>query len=239
MLEQVSVTYSGFSLEIPKLTVTCGVTLLAGPNGAGKTTLLHSLAGLIRKAKGRITLNGAPLQAENLGMLPQNPTLPRDLTPVEVLRYTAWLHRDRSNATIGQARTLLERFDLAEYAERPCRKLSGGTIRRLAICCAIAHSPQVVLLDEPTNDLDPIQRRSILSMIHELGQERIVIVSSHALADLSSVTDDLILLREGTSLFHGSVQEFRTAYQASADDDLDEVFIAAMSSPLPNPKAIP
>ncbi|WP_342751950.1 ABC transporter ATP-binding protein [Brachybacterium timonense] len=227
-LAAVRVRYRGFELTASDLEFGPGVTLLAGPNGAGKTTLLKALAGTIRTRSGAITLGDAPLKTGDVGMLPQRPSLPRDLTPQQVVEYVLWLRGASSREARTRAAELLGEFHLDSHADRPTRALSGGMARRLSICCTVAASPPVVLLDEPTNDLDPIQRRSVLEMIATLGTGRIVIVSSHALTEISGIADHVVLMNHGRAIFDGDLHSLREEYGPQGEGGVESLYVRAI-----------
>lgn len=227
-LTGVRVRYRGFELTVPKLELRQGVTLLAGPNGAGKTTLLRAISGTVRMRSGKATRGGEKLGPGDVGLLPQRPSLPRDLTPLQIVEYVLWLRGSAPDEARSRAAELLAEFSLDSHASRAARTLSGGMARRLSICCTVAASPSVVLLDEPTNDLDPVQRSSVLEMIAELGRTRVVVVSSHALASVSGIADQVVLLNLGRTLFDGDLHALRVAYGTSDDEGVEELYVRAI-----------
>lgn len=222
-IDGVRLTLGQFTLDIEALRLTEGLTLLAGPNGAGKTTLLRTIAGTIRRQRGAISLYGAPVAPSQVSLLPQRPSLPLDLNAAEVAEYIAWLHGANGSRAHEQAHELLHAFDLAGVEDKPVRTLSGGMARRLAIACSVLAAPDVLLLDEPTNDLDPIQKASVLDMITELAQDRVVVVSSHALHDLAERADQIVILNRGHVVADGNLSTLRASHGAG-DAGLEAIY---------------
>lgn len=190
---------AGFHLELER-----GQILgLLGPNGAGKTTCLRLLAGLLAPSAGRIEilgidLNRRPLVAKrHIGYLPERPPLYPELRVDEYLAYCARLHRIPRRA-VSKAVTLAKiRCGLADQGRRPIGQLSKGYRQRLGIAQAIIHRPPLVLLDEPTEGLDPLQMRELRALIRELAGESAVILSSHLLPEVQAVCDRVLMLDRG------------------------------------------
>jgi ABC-2 type transport system ATP-binding protein len=185
------------SLDVPAGTVFG----FLGPNGAGKTTALRVLAGLARATAGSATVNGVPVSPDGehrreLGYLAQEPRFYGWMTGRETLRFVARLRgpdpgRERR---IGR---LLERVGLDESADRRTSTYSGGMRQRLGIAQALAGRPSVVLLDEPASSLDPIGRKAVLELMHDLKGETTVFYSTHILDDVQRVSDHVAILDHG------------------------------------------
>jgi ABC-2 type transport system ATP-binding protein len=176
---------------------------LLGPNGAGKSTTLGMLAGNLAPTSGSIRLNGInlrkhPLKAKAaLGYLPENPPLYRELSVDEYLHYCARL-RAIPQVDISEAvRQAKERCGLNEVEKRLIGNLSKGYQQRVGIAQAIIHNPAIIILDEPTVGLDPIQIREIRELIRELGQEHGVILSTHILPEVQSLCSRVLILHQG------------------------------------------
>ncbi|HEY3644094.1 MAG TPA: ATP-binding cassette domain-containing protein [Gammaproteobacteria bacterium] len=189
-----------------------GETLgLLGPNGAGKTSALQMLSGNLAPSAGRIFINGVdlldePLAAKGaLGYLPEQPPLYPELSVDEYLLYAAALHRlarAKRRAAVDAAR---ERCGLKDAGRRIIGNLSKGYQQRVGIAQAILHSPAVVILDEPTVGLDPIQIREIRELIRELGKEHGVILSTHILPEVQAVCSRVQIMHRGRMLFADSL----------------------------------
>lgn len=211
---------------------------LLGPNGAGKSTTMQMLTGNLAPTTGSIQINGidlleAPRQAKrHLGYLPEQPPVYRDLTVHEYLEYCAKLHGLRGEARTQAIHLASERCSLNEVHHRLIANLSKGYKQRVGIAQAILHSPAVVILDEPTVGLDPLQIREIRKLIRELGQEHSVILSTHILPEVQAVCDRVQILNRGRTVFNDSLKGitsleqvfFDLVYQddpAFADEELD------------------
>ena len=202
---------------------------LLGPNGAGKTTTLQMLAGCLAPSTGAIEICGIDLLEHPsaakalLGYLPETPPLYRELTVDEYLRLAARLHRIPRNEIADAVNKARQRCGLAEVGKRLVGNLSKGYQQRMGIAQAIVHNPRVVILDEPTVGLDPIQIREIRSLIRELGFDHSVILSTHILPEVESVCDRIQIMNRGKLVFGGDIAELKQAYPEQAN--LEEVFI--------------
>ncbi len=184
-----------------------------GPNGAGKSTTMQMICGGLAPSAGQITINGfdlidQPIEAKsNLGYLPENPPVYRELTVNEYLTYCARLHRIE-RARIGQAlEAAREHCGLNDVQQRLIGNLSKGYQQRVGIAQAIIHEPPVVILDEPTVGLDPIQIREIRELIKTLGQDRSVILSTHILPEVQATCDRVQIINRGRLVYNGSTAE--------------------------------
>jgi len=163
-----------------------------GPNGAGKTTTMQVITGTLAPTMGKISVAGydildAPLKAKAaIGYLPEQPPLYKEMLVEEYLRFCAKLHRiPRSNMT-NAINHAMEQCGLQKVNRRLIGNLSKGYQQRVGIAQAVIHTPSVVILDEPTIGLDPIQIRDIRHLIRQLGEEHSVILSSHILQEVQA-----------------------------------------------------
>ncbi|MEU5534995.1 ATP-binding cassette domain-containing protein [Streptomyces sp. NPDC020362] len=196
-----------------------GVHALLGPNGAGKSTLLQILATATAPNEGSLTLLGRdpriPAQRleirRRLGYLPQEFGVFRSFTVREFVSYAAWL-REMPTGRIASAVThALDAVGLSEHAGMRLRRLSGGMKQRLGIAQAIVNVPSLLLLDEPTTGLDPQQRTDFHELMHRLGQEACIVVSTHLMEDVEGFCDDVTVLVTGRAVFRGSPTELAQA----------------------------
>ncbi len=201
---------------------------ILGPNGAGKSTAMRMLTGTLAPSAGSIEICGIDLIEDpvgaktHLGYLPEIPPLYRELTVNEYLRLAALLHRVPKSAlsvAVGQA---LKRCGLEEVAKRLIGSLSKGYQQRVGIAQAIVHTPSVVILDEPTAGLDPLQIRDIRSLIKELGHSHGVILSTHILAEAEALCDQVMILHQGRAVFSGSMAALLNEHDSSS---LEENFV--------------
>jgi ABC-2 type transport system ATP-binding protein len=191
------------------------IVALLGPNGAGKTTIMRMLTGYLAPSHGTASIVGVDVQHDRLaaaaaiGYLPENGPLYLDMTPIEVLRF------------FGEARglsptRLRERIDIvAEQCaiqpilDKPIGKLSKGLRQRVGVAQALLHDPPVLVMDEPTAGLDPIQIRHFRDHLRQLGRDKTLLVSTHILQEVDAVADWVLVVHEGRLVFDGSIDEMR------------------------------
>ena len=180
---------------------------LLGPNGAGKTTTMSMLTGNLAPSHGEILIKGCDLADEpkrakqSLGYLPEQPPVYRDLTVNEYLRYTARLRNIRGKAISPAVSKACDRTGLDQVSQRLIGNLSKGYQQRVGIAQAIIHEPDVIILDEPTVGLDPIQIREIRDLIRELGTRHSVILSTHILPEVQAVCNRVNILHQGRIVY--------------------------------------
>lgn len=186
-----------------------------GPNGAGKSTTMKMLTGNLAPTAGTVKICGIdmienPKEAKALiGYLPETPPLYRELTVDEMLALSARIHgipRAKVKRAVDVAK---ERTGLTEMGKRLCENLSTGYQQRVGIAQAIIHHPMVVVLDEPTRGLDPIQIRDIRALIKELGGEHSVILSTHILPEVEMVCDRVQIIDHGKLVFSGEIDALK------------------------------
>ena len=201
---------SDISFEIP----TKGIYGLLGSNGAGKSTVMNILCGVLRQTKGDVWINGVNTKENTIGakqfigFLPQKPPLYKDLTVEEYLIYTAALRHVPDNQLQGAVNEALELCRIDHFRNRLVKNLSGGYQQRVGIAQAIVHKPQLVVLDEPTNGLDPNQILDIRNLIKGIAQERTVILSTHILSEVQAICDHILMIEQGKLVFSGTVEAF-------------------------------
>jgi ABC-2 type transport system ATP-binding protein len=194
-----------------------GVTGLLGPNGAGKTTLLGLLLGLHRPDSGTVRVLGGdpwtsgPDVRARIGYAPEYDALPPDVAAADVVRHIAELHGLPRREATGRASDTLWEVGLGEERFRLVGTMSTGQRQRVKLAQAIVHDPDLVLLDEPTNGLDPAQREGMLELIHHIGDElgMDVVLSSHLLEEVERVSDSVIILDAGVVAVGGVLEELR------------------------------
>ena len=198
-----TVALDGVDLDVP-----AGVTGLVGPNGAGKTTMIGLLLGLDRPDAGTVEVFGLDPAAagteirSRVGYAPEYDPLPPDVRAQDLVRLVGELHGLDAHTALERASDVLQRLGLGEERLREIGTLSTGQKQRVKLAQAIVHDPAWVLLDEPTDGLDPLQRADMLDLIVSLAEELSldVLVSSHLLPDLERICGHLIVLREGRVL---------------------------------------
>ena len=174
-----------------------------GPNGAGKTTTMQMLCGLLAPSSGLIRIKNTDLLDQpklakmNIGFLPDYPPLYRELTVQEFLEYCARLHRIPRRAISKAITRIKSRCGLDSVSTRLIGNLSKGYQQRVGIAQAILHNPEIIILDEPTVGLDPIQIKEIRSLIRELGNEHGIILSTHILPEIQETCTHVQIIHQG------------------------------------------
>jgi len=186
---------------------------LLGPNGAGKSTTMQMLTGNISPSSGSIKIKGVdllddPKQAkQSIGYLPEQPPVYRDMTSDEFLMYCAALHDIPQSKRHSAKDIAIERCGLGDVSNKLIANLSKGYQQRVGIAQAILHQPDVVILDEPTVGLDPIQITEIRGLIRELGKDHSVILSTHILPEVQAVCDRVQIIKQGKTVFSDTFEQ--------------------------------
>ncbi len=210
-----------------------------GPNGAGKTTTLRILTGFIEADEGEVEVAGFDMRTQGamaracLGYMPERTPLCEDMRVEEFLRYRAHL-KGVPRTKVGEAiEREVERMELGEVRRRLIGKLSRGFRQRVALADAIIADPKVLLLDEPTTGLDPLQRRSFRSLLATLSEGRAVLFSSHVLPEVQAVVSRLLVIDHGKLVADGDWATLRQ--QASLPDEAsaEEVFASLVEGAAP------
>jgi ABC-2 type transport system ATP-binding protein len=198
------------------LSIPPGITSLVGPNGSGKTTLMNLATGLLDATEGRVRVLGiSPRDPERLfrklGYCAQWDSFPRGVTGRQFVRFYLRIHGHDGARADELARRAIERVGLSEAADRKVAAYSKGMRQRIRLAQAIAHDPQVLILDEPLNGLDPMARAEMIALFQELAREnRHVVISSHILHEVDLISDQVILLNEGYVVAEGDIRGVRS-----------------------------
>ena len=195
-----------------------GITGLLGANGAGKTTLLGLVLGMHRPDAGSIEVLGrdpwtfgAAVRAI-IGYSPEHDCLPPDVSAHDIVRHVAELHGLPAREAQSRASDALYEVGLGEERNRHTGTMSTGQRQRVKLATAIVHDPALVLLDEPTNGLDPMQREHMLHLIRHIGHDLglNIVLCSHLLDEVERVSDGIVILDEGRVVRHGRLDDLRT-----------------------------
>lgn len=191
-----------------------GVVGLLGSNGAGKSTTMNIMCGVLNQTKGDVFIRGIDLKKKPedakrlIGFLPQTAPLHLDLTVKEYLVHCAHM-RSMPQAQIPSALgEVMDRCGITHFSDRLINNLSGGYKQRVGIAQAIIHKPELVVLDEPTNGLDPNQIVEVRKLIREISQDRLVILSSHILTEIQATCQRIIMIEGGRLIFSDSIDAF-------------------------------
>lgn len=201
------------ALDSVSLTIPVGMYGLLGPNGAGKTTLMRILCTLLEPTAGRVTIAGVDRLREPqrvreiIGYLPQEFGFYRRLTAWEYLDFAAGMKGLPAGERRRQVDDVLDKVNLAHERSRPVGSFSGGMKRRLGIAQALLGDPKVLVVDEPTAGLDPEERLRFRNLLADLSANRIVLLSTHIVADIESACSALAVINRGRVRFTGSPSE--------------------------------
>ncbi len=193
-----------------------GIVGLLGSNGAGKSTTMNILCGVLSQTEGDVFLEGVDLRAkpeeakQRLGFLPQDPPLHPDFTVDEYLTYCAHLRRVAPGEIPTALRDAKDRCGIAHFSRRLIRNLSGGYRQRVGIAQAIIHRPKLVVLDEPTNGLDPNQIVEARALIKEIARERAVLFSTHILSEVQATCQRVMMISGGRLVFSDTIEAFNS-----------------------------
>ncbi len=205
------------NIEIPKNEI---IGLL-GPNGAGKSTLMKSIVGVLNIDEGQILFNGKDIteheieSKKKIGFLPESNPLYLDMYVKEYLNFVAEIHQ------IPKERIdeIIDLVGITPEKHKKILQLSKGYKQRVGLAQAILHSPDLLILDEPTNGLDPNQIIEIRNVIRKIGQEKTVILSTHIMQEVEALCSRVILIHQGNIIQDSPIEEFKGRY-----DNLEEAF---------------
>jgi len=195
------------------MTIGPGVTGLLGPNGAGKTTIMHMIAGFLEPSRGEVTVAGRsswrnPDMFRQVALVPERDSVYAFLTGIEFVTATARLHglADPSNA----ARRAIDLLEMADAQDRKISTYSKGMRQRIKVAAALVHDPEVVLLDEPFNGMDPRQRLHMMDLLHAQGEQgRVIVFSSHILEEVERLSGIIQVIVGGRLAASGDFRAIR------------------------------
>ncbi len=204
-----------------------------GPNGAGKSTTMQMLTGNLAPTLGEIIINGVDLLENpkaakaSLGYLPENPPLYKEMTVTEYLQYCGHLHHINKHELSSVCDSAIERCGLSDVRKRLIRNLSKGYQQRVGIAQAILHSPPVIILDEPTVGLDPIQILEIRQLIKTLGQTHGIILCTHILPEVQLVCNRVQIINQGELVYSADMTDMlnrqTSRFEITLSSKLDDI----------------
>ncbi len=200
---------------------------LLGHNGAGKTTIMKMLTGFLEPSSGTISINGlnpedAPKEVHaRIGYLPENCPVYPEMSVIEYLDYAAGLHNVAAEERAAVIGATIERTGLAEKALQPISTLSRGFRQRLGVAQAIVHKPEILILDEPTNGLDPTQIMHMRALIREMASQATVIISTHILQEVQAVCNRVIIIKNGSKALDADLAELQRGSRLLLSTDAD------------------
>ncbi|MGX4598989.1 ABC transporter ATP-binding protein [Faecalimicrobium sp. JNUCC 81] len=189
-----------------------GVYGLVAPNGAGKTTLIKMLSTLIFPSEGEILYNGENILSLDekyrsiLGYLPQEFGYYKSYSPNKFLNYLAALKGIEKDDADKKIKEILKLVALQDVADKKMRKFSGGMIQRVGIAQALLNNPKILILDEPTAGLDPKERARFRNLLSELSRDKIIIVSTHIVSDIESISNEIVMIKDKQLLYKDNIE---------------------------------
>lgn len=178
-----------------------------GPNGAGKSTTMKMLTGFLTPSGGEIRIadmamdQSAQMIQQKIGYLPEGAPAYGEMTPLQFLNFIAQVRGLKSGEKKRRINEVVEQVELHEVLDKPIDNLSKGFKRRVGLAQAILHDPEILILDEPTDGLDPNQKHQVRTLIQNLAKDKIVIISTHILEEVSAVCNRVMIIAEGKLLF--------------------------------------
>jgi ABC-2 type transport system ATP-binding protein len=193
---------------------------LPGPNGAGKTTIIRTIMDIIKPDSGTITIMGRPVTEAvkfQIGYLPEERGLYKNFKLLECLTYLGALKGLSRQEARQRALALLERTGLEEYAGRKVKELSKGMTQKAQFLAAIVHSPDLLIMDEPFQGLDPVNTDLLKTiLVEEQAQGKTVILSTHNMSQVEEMCDRILLIDHGQAVLYGSLDEIKSQYAEHA-----------------------
>ena len=181
-----------------------------GPNGAGKSTTMKMITGFLTPTRGTVTVNGFDIQEQpldakkNLGYLPEGAPAYGDMTPLSFLAFIGAMRGFRGDALHRRVEETIKKVNLDSVIQRPIETLSKGFKRRVGLAQAILHDPSVLILDEPTDGLDPNQKHEVRSLIQEMAKQKAIILSTHVLEEVQAVCTRAMIIARGKVVTDGT-----------------------------------
>jgi ABC-2 type transport system ATP-binding protein len=209
--KEAKVAVDGISLTVPK----GSFFGLLGPNGAGKSTTIHCITGIAEPTSGQILIDGVDVVKEyklartKVGLSPQEFNVDIFSTPAELIDYIGGYYGIPAAERRRRIDELIERFDLTQHRDVKFQKLSGGLKRRAMLARALIHTPELLILDEPTAGVDVEQRHDLWAYLSELNaQGKTIILTSHYLEEIQQLCDTIAVINHGNIIWHGSKADF-------------------------------
>ncbi len=179
------------------------IVALLGPNGAGKTTLIRLMTGLLSPDDGKIKYDEEEISADRvkvlqkIGYIPENAPLYNEMTPYEFLKFTSDIWDIKDQIFSDRLEQLINKLDLRTVMSRPIGELSKGYRHRVAIAGALIHAPKILIMDEPSEGLDPNQKYGLRKFIKDFSTQGAVLISTHIMEDVEAIADRIVMINEG------------------------------------------
>ncbi len=211
------------------------ITGFLGPNGAGKTTTINVILGLLKKDEGEIRIFGGSIKQREvrakIGYLPETPNFYGFMKGIEILRILGTFYSLSKEKIIKRINFLNEKFNLERELKEKVSTFSRGMLQKLAFAVAVLHEPELLILDEPYNGLDPILINSVRDYILELKQNgKTIFISSHLLSEMEKICDDVILINNGEIILKGELKDLKSDKKYLSPPSLEQIFLEAIKN---------
>ena len=216
-------------------TMTSGVHGFLGPNGAGKTSTINMLIGAISITEGVAFLKGKKAGTkkarEFIGFLPQDPAFYEKLSGLEYLIFLARLNSIPKNIAKQKALDLLKFFDMMDDMDRKIKTYSMGMKQKIGLAAGLIHNPKLLILDEPTSNLDPLVRKKIIDYVRKISKDMSIFISSHVLSEVEQMCDRVTIINKGKIILTDTVQNVKKWFSNSTnlyviDTNSNETFLS-------------
>jgi len=198
-----------------------------GPNGAGKSTTMKMITGFMKPTEGTIKVKGMnvetnPIECKKLiGYLPEGAPLYGDMTPINMLKFVAYIRGMDSHEFKTALDIIVIKTEITDVINQPIDTLSKGYKRRVGLAQALIHDPEILILDEPTDGLDPNQKHHVRNLINEMGKKKAIIISTHILEEVDAVCSRACIIAKGKKIIDSNPKELKKSFK---NKNLDSIF---------------
>lgn len=198
-----------------------------GPNGAGKSTTMKMITGFIKPTNGLIKVKGMDVETNSIdckkliGYLPEGAPLYGDMTPLNMLKFVAFIRGMNSKEFKKALDSVVVKTEITDVINQPIDTLSKGYKRRVGLAQALIHDPEILILDEPTDGLDPNQKHHVRNLINEMGKEKAIIISTHILEEVDAVCSRACIIAKGKKLIDKKPSDLKKVFK---NKNLDQIF---------------
>ena len=198
-----------------------------GPNGAGKSTTMKMITGFMKPTEGTIKVKGMnvetnPIECKKLiGYLPEGAPLYGDMTPINMLKFVAYIRGMDSHEFKTALDIVVIKTEITDVINQPIDTLSKGYKRRVGLAQALIHDPEILILDEPTDGLDPNQKHHVRNLINEMGKKKAIIISTHILEEVDAVCSRACIIAKGKKIIDSNPKELKKTFK---NKNLDSIF---------------
>ena len=200
---------------------------LLGPNGAGKSTTMKMITGFMKPTEGTIKVKGMNVETNSIeckkliGYLPEGAPLYGDMTPINMLKFVAYIRGMDSQEFKTALDIVVIKTEITDVINQPIDTLSKGYKRRVGLAQALIHDPEILILDEPTDGLDPNQKHHVRNLINEMGKKKAIIISTHILEEVDAVCSRACIIAKGKKIIDSNPKELKKSFK---NKNLDSIF---------------